>query len=934
MHSNRSLKKNSPRLAIITAVISFFSALCPQTAPGATDPNLSVTIRRTNQNVVLQWFGSNAIPYQVESTSNLTAWANSSLVVTGAGGVLSFTNSIIGRPYAFYRLKRLTVAVGPSAVFNAGTGILTIIGDDFDNTIVVGRNAGGTILVNNGAVPFTGGNATVTNTVLIEVFGRNGHDELTIDQTGGAMPAAHLFGELGNDTLTGAAAIDDLVGGPGSDTLVGRSGNDQLFGDADNDTFVWNPGDGSDVIEGGIGQDTLTFNGSVIAEIIDMSANGARLRFTRNVANIVMDVDGVENVTYNALGGADIAIVNSLAGTTVTEVNVNLAGALGGTTGDAAVDVITLNGTPAPNTFNIAANAGVVEAGGLGALVRVVNGEGSNDVINIVGVGGDTVNINGSALADIMTVTAAGSNAQATATGFTIPVNVRGALTLAMNGLGGPDTVSCTGNLAALVPIVIDGGDDNDTLNGSNGADVILGGAGNDIVDGNQGNDTALLGGDNDTFQWDPGDGNDTVEGQAGTDTLLFNGSAIAEIIDLSANGSRLLFTRNVGNIVMDVNGVERVTWNAAGGADSTIVNNLAGTAVTEVNVNLAGALGGTTGDALVDVITLNGTAAPNTFNIAANAGAVEAGGLGALVRVVNAEGSNDVINIVGVGGDTVNINGSPLADTMTVAAVGSNALATATGFTIPVQVRGALTLAMNGLGGPDTVSCTGGLAAIVLIVIDGGDDNDTLSGSNGADVILGGAGNDIVDGNQGNDTALLGGENDTFVWDPGDGNDIVEGQAGADVLLFNGSAIAEIINLSANGSRLLFTRNVGNIVMDVNGVERVTWNAVGGADSTIINSLAGTAVTEVNVNLASSLGGATGDALVDVITVNGTAAADAFNMTASAGVVSVSGFIPVVRISHSEVANDDLIINGLGGVDVFNIGAGVAALIGVTTNQ
>jgi hypothetical protein len=55
------------------------------------------------------------------------------------------------------------------------------------------------------------------------------------------------------------------------------------------------------------------------------------------------------------------------------------------------------------------------------------------------------------------------------------------------------------------------------------------------------------------------------VEGQAGTDTLLFNGSAANEIFDVSANGGRALFTRNVGNIVMDINDVETVNLNALG---------------------------------------------------------------------------------------------------------------------------------------------------------------------------------------------------------------------------------------------------------------------------------------------------------------------------------------------------------------------------------
>ena len=64
----------------------------------------------------------------------------------------------------------------------------------------------------------------------------------------------------------------------------------------------------------------------------------------------------------------------------------------------------------------------------------------------------------------------------------------------------------------------------------------------------------AYLGSGDDTFVWDPGDGSDIVEGQAGRDTMLFNGAAAAEHVDLSANGRRLRFFRDVGNITMDTN--------------------------------------------------------------------------------------------------------------------------------------------------------------------------------------------------------------------------------------------------------------------------------------------------------------------------------------------------------------------------------------------
>jgi hypothetical protein len=110
--------------------------------------------------------------------------------------------------------------------------------------------------------------------------------------------------------------------------------------------------------------------------------------------------------------------------------------------------------------------------------------------------------------------------------------------------------------------------------------------------------------------------------------------------------------------------------------------------------------------------------------------------------------------------------------------------------------------------------------------------------------------------------------------------------------------------------------------------------NALGGVDSITANDLTGTDLTLINLELAGTIGGVNGDAAVDTITVNGTASPDFISLTASAGIVEVSGLVPVVRISHSEVANDDLIINGLGGLDSFSVGAGVTTLIDVTLNQ
>ena len=128
-------------------------------------------------------------------------------------------------------------------------GVLTVFGDNGANMITIGRDAAGTIVVNNGAIPIAGGTPTVANTILIQVFGRAGNDMITIDETNGALPRANLFGSAGRDSLRGGSGGDLLFGQAGNDTLKGRGGFDLLFGGGNNDTLTG--GDADDQAFGG-----------------------------------------------------------------------------------------------------------------------------------------------------------------------------------------------------------------------------------------------------------------------------------------------------------------------------------------------------------------------------------------------------------------------------------------------------------------------------------------------------------------------------------------------------------------------------------------------------------------------------------------------------------------------------------------------------------
>jgi Ca2+-binding RTX toxin-like protein len=445
----------------------------------------------------------------------------------------------------------------------------------------------------------------------------------------------------------------------------------------------------------------------------------------------------------------------------------------------------------------------------------------------------------------------------------------RGRITaIAVDARSGDDIVridEINGAFTDVIPTTIDGGDENDTIAGGKGVETLLGGDGNDTIDGNGGNDLAFMGTGDDTFIWDPGDGSDLVEGEDGADTMVFNGAGGPEQVDLSANGNRLRFFRTQATITMDTAGVETVDFNALGGADTVTVNDLTGTDVKTVNTDLAGALGGNTGDAATDQVIVKGTNGTDKIDIAGDPSGVAVTGLAALVAIQHQE-PNDKLDV-------------------------------------------------NALGGDDPVSAAALAAQAITLTLDGGTGDDTIAGAAGVEVAFGGDGNDTIDGNGGNDTAFLGVGDDTFVWDPGDGSDVVEGQDGADTMVFNGANGAEQVDLSANGNRLRFFRVQANITMDTAGVETVDFNALGGVDTVTVNDLTGTDVQTVNADLAAVLGG--GDLLTDQVIVNGTNGNDAIEVAGRNGTAGVTGLAATVNVTNADPASDALTINALDGDDI-----------------
>ena len=282
-----------------------------------------------------------------------------------------------------------------------------------------------------------------------------------------------------------------------------------------------------------------------------------------------------------------------------------------------------------------------------------------------------------------------------------------------------------------------------------------------------------------------------------------------------------------------------------------------------------------------------------------------------------------------GDGTDTAEVNGGNGAETFTISANGTRVLFARTDpapFTLDIGTTENLVLHAN--GGDDVITAGNGLAGLIQLTLDGGAGNDTITGGDGNDMLIGGDGNDLVTGGRGNDVAQLGAGDDTFVWNPGDGSDTVEGQAGNDTLLFNGANVNENIDISANGSRVRFFRDVGNVTMDLNSIEHILFTALGGADTITVHDLSGTGVKQVNVDLAAPPGSGTGDGSADTVIVEGRANNDHITISGSGSSVIVAGLPAQVTISGAEGANDSLVIDSLGGNDTIDASALAAGVI------
>jgi Ca2+-binding RTX toxin-like protein len=325
--------------------------------------------------------------------------------------------------------------------------------------------------------------------------------------------------------------------------------------------------------------------------------------------------------------------------------------------------------------------------------------------------------------------------------------------------------------LPAPAPLPADGGpqmtiivgtDGDDVLVGTEGDDLILAGAGDDTIIAATGNDAIDAGAGDDTIVAQSGDGDDIIDGGDDTDTLDMSSIDADVTVDLDAATARSVDTGN--DVVTNIENV------VTGSGDDTV------TGSDDANVIDTGA-------------------GNDTVTAAAGADAIDAG-----------TGDDTIVAEAGDGNDIIDGGGG--TDTLDMSTIDAD---------VTVDLDAAT--ARSADTGNDTVT------NIENIVTGSGD--DTVTGSDDANIIDTGAGDDAVTAAAGADVIDAGAGDDTIVAQSGDGDDIIDGGGGTDTLDMSTIDADVTVDLDAGTAN---SHDTGNDV--VTNVENVV---TGSGDDTIV---------------------------------------------------------------------------------------------------
>ncbi|MCP1472373.1 Ca2+-binding RTX toxin-like protein [Sphingobium sp. OAS761] len=377
-----------------------------------------------------------------------------------------------------------------------------------------------------------------------------------------------LTGTSSADILAGGSGNDNLIGLAGADTLEGGIGNDYLRGGDHGDTYVFNLGDGQDLVyDGGQGgEDIVQFGAGVLPSDITIvqADNGNDLvlliagtndRITLD--NTMQNWDGrIEKVTFadgTVWTHADLMTRSMLdnGGENIFNGSSDTDTLFGGAGDDrlygrSSNDILEggvgndyLSGGDHGDTYVFHAGDGqdVVYDGGQGGEdvvqfgvgilpsdVTVMQADNGNDLVLLIDGTEDRVTLDNTMQnwdGRIEKVTFANGAVWTHAD----------LMTRSMLDNGGED--------------IFNGSSDQDTLLGGAGNDTLIGRSSNDILEGGTGNDYLSGGDHDDSYIFNLGDGQDTIYdgGPGGNDELKFGAGILPSDITVmqADNGNDLV---------------------------------------------------------------------------------------------------------------------------------------------------------------------------------------------------------------------------------------------------------------------------------------------------------------------------------------------------------------------------------------------------------
>jgi Ca2+-binding RTX toxin-like protein len=383
-----------------------------------------------------------------------------------------------------------------------------------------------------------------------------------------------LAGDAGDDRMDGGQHTDTLFGGEGNDWLIGGTGNDRLDGGSDTDTASYGGSTGGVTVDlaaeratGLQGNDTLLN----IENVVGSDGNDSLLG------------DSLANVLYGGIGddtldgGAGNDWVSYAGAATAVTVNLNASNSSGAHGNDSLIGIENVLGGGSADSILGDSLANLLDgANGNDTL----NGGNDNDTL-LGGIGNDSLlggNGDDSLLAgdgnDWLqgqdgndTLVSGGSNDTLIGDDGADSLRAAGGGAFTLSGGDGDDTIfagESDGNF--FTRNIAQGGAGNDSVSGNDQSTSLLGGSGNDTLtsdgeyadlDGQEGDDL-ILSGSAEYQNLLGGSGNDTLlsstgigfrlEGQAGADSLVatpasqmvFGGEGDDTLVGGSGNGQNL----------------------------------------------------------------------------------------------------------------------------------------------------------------------------------------------------------------------------------------------------------------------------------------------------------------------------------------------------------------------------------------------------------